>query len=61
MTDKTVIQSGKDLPSVKCKGSGCGKSLPIFDNLGALPDTFEKKCGFCEETYVYSKTDIVKS
>ncbi|HEX6927919.1 MAG TPA: hypothetical protein VF267_01620 [Gammaproteobacteria bacterium] len=56
MSDKTVIQSPKDSPTIAC--AACGKPLPVFENLAALPPVFERKCGFCGEEFMYRKSDI---
>ncbi len=56
MNEKTVIQSRDKRPTIKC--AACGKPLPIFETIDSLPVVFEKKCGFCGEEFMYSKSDI---
>lgn len=56
MSDKTVIQSSDDKPTIDC--AACGKPLPIFESLASLPEVFERKCGFCGEEFMYRKADV---
>lgn len=56
MSDKTIIQSPKDNPTVNC--AACGKPLLVFESLESLSQVFEKKCGFCGEEFMYNKSDI---